>query len=299
MHVLVLMGGPDAEREVSLKSGGQVVAALRRGGARVEERVIDRPGLDELRGMPGEVVFPVLHGPWGEGGPLQELLVADGRPFVGCLPAAARLAMDKPASKKAVAEVGVPTPASQVVTEGEPMTLEPPLVLKPCDDGSSVDLRVCLTRADVDRERPGLHARRPRLMAESFIRGREMTVGMLEDRTLPIIEIRPKSGLYDYEAKYLRDDTEYLIDPDLPPGVAEAMRDFARKAWRRLGLRDVARVDFLLDERGPWFLEANTMPGMTDHSLVPKAAAHVGLPMERLTTLLAERAMARATVPSP
>ena len=299
MHVLVLMGGPDAEREVSLKSGGQVVAALRRGGARVEERVIDRPGLDELRGMPGEVVFPVLHGPWGEGGPLQELLVADGRPFVGCLPAAARLAMDKPASKKAVAEVGVPTPASQVVTEGEPVTLEPPLVLKPCDDGSSVDLRVCLTRADVDRERPGLHARRPRLMAESFIRGREMTVGMLEDRTLPIIEIRPKSGLYDYEAKYLRDDTEYLIDPDLPPGVAEAMRDFARKAWRRLGLRDVARVDFLLDERGPWFLEANTMPGMTDHSLVPKAAAHVGLPMERLTTLLAERAMARATVPSP
>jgi D-alanine-D-alanine ligase len=135
-------------------------------------------------------------------------------------------------------------------------------------------------------------------MAESFIRGREMTVGLLEDRTLPIIEIRPKSGLYDYEAKYLRDDTEYLIDPDLPPGTAEAMRDFARKAWRRLGLRDVARVDFLLDERGPWFLEANTMPGMTDHSLVPKAAAHVGLPMERLTTLLVERAMARATVTS-
>ncbi len=298
MHVLVLMGGPDAEHEVSLKSGGQVVAALRRGGARVEERVIDRPGLDELRGMPGEVVFPVLHGPWGEGGPLQELLVADGRPFVGCLPAAARLAMDKPAGKRAVAEVGVPTPASQVVTEGDPVTLEPPLVLKPCDDGSSVDLRVCLTRADVDRERPGLHARRPRLMAESFIRGREMTVGLLEDRTLPIIEIRPKSGLYDYEAKYLRDDTEYLIDPDLPPGTAEAMRDFARKAWRRLGLRDVARVDFLLDERGPWFLEANTMPGMTDHSLVPKAAAHVGLPMERLTTLLVERAMARATVTS-
>jgi D-alanine-D-alanine ligase len=298
MHVLVLMGGPDAEHEVSLKSGGQVVAALRRGGARVEERVIDRPGLDELRGMPGEVVFPVLHGPWGEGGPLQELLVADGRPFVGCLPAAARLAMDKPAGKRAVAEVGVPTPASQVVTEGDPVTLEPPLVLKPCDDGSSVDLRVCLTRADVDRERPGLHARRPRLMAESFIRGREMTVGLLEDRTLPIIEIRPKSGLYDYEAKYLRDDTEYLIDPDLPPGTAEAMRDFARKAWRRLGLRDVARVDFLLDERGPWFLEANTMPGMTDHSLVPKAAAHVGLPMERLTTLLVERAMARAAVTS-
>jgi D-alanine-D-alanine ligase len=246
--------------------------------------------------MPGEVVFPVLHGPWGEGGPLQELLLADGRPFVGCLPDAARLAMDKPASKRAVSEVGVPTPACQVVTAADTVTIAPPLVLKPCDDGSSVDLRVCLTQADLERERPGLHARRPRLMAESFIRGRELTVGLLEDRTLPIIEIRPKSGLYDYEAKYLRDDTEYLIDPDLPPGVAEAIRGLARKVWRRLGLRDVARVDFLLDERGPWFLEANTMPGMTDHSLVPKAAAHEALPMERLTVLLAERALARASV---
>jgi D-alanine-D-alanine ligase len=293
MHVLVLMGGPDAERDVSLKSGSQVAAALRRGGVQVEERVIDRPGGDELRRMPGEVVFPVLHGPWGEGGPLQELLVADGRPFVGCLPAAARLAMDKPASKRAVAEVGVPTPACEVVTAADPVMIATPLVLKPCDDGSSVDLRICMNQADVLRERPLLHARRPRLMAESFIRGRELTIGLLHGEPLPIIEIRPKSGLYDYEAKYLRDDTQYIVEPQLPAGVTEAIRDFAERAWRRLGLRDVARLDFLLDDRGPWFLEANTMPGFTDHSLVPKAAAHAGQPMERLTVMLAERALAR------
>lgn len=293
MNVLVLKGGPDAEREVSLRSGGMVAAALRRAGAVVHEQTIDRPGLEELRAMPGEVVFPVLHGPWGEGGVLQEILERDGRPYVGCAPAAARLAMDKPASKRAVAEVGVPTPDSQVLRAADRLTLSPPLVLKPCDDGSSVDLRVCGTAADAERARAELHPRRPVLLAESFIAGRELTIGLLEDRELPLIEVRPKCGLYDYEAKYNRDDTEYRLDPELPAGVADSIRRWARAAWTRLGLRDVARMDFMLDARGAWFLEANTMPGFTDHSLVPKAAAHAGLPMERLVIALAERALAR------
>ena len=293
MNVLVLKGGPDAEREVSLRSGAMVAAALRRAGAQVEEITIDRPGLAEIRAMPGDVVFPVLHGPWGEGGVLQEILEQDGRPYVGCTPRAARLAMDKPASKRAVAEDGVPTPASQVIRAGDALTLGAPLVLKPCDDGSSVDLRVCATAEDAARARSELHTRRPVLLAESFIEGRELTIGLLEDRELPLIEVRPKCGLYDYEAKYNRNDTEYRLDPELPPGVAESIRKWARMAWTRLGLRDVARMDFMLDARGPWFLEANTMPGFTDHSLVPKAAAHAGLPMERLVLGLAERAVAR------
>jgi len=293
MNVLVLKGGPDAEREVSLRSGGMVAAALRRAGAVVHEQTIDRPRLEELRAMPGEVVFPVLHGPWGEGGVLQEILERDGRPYVGCAPAAARLAMDKPASKRAVAEVGVPTPDSQVLRAADRLTLSPPLVLKPCDDGSSVDLRVCGTVADAERARAELHPRRPVLLAESFIAGRELTIGLLEDRELPLIEVRPKCGLYDYEAKYNRDDTEYRLDPELPAGVADSIRRWARAAWTRLGLRDVARMDFMLDARGAWFLEANTMPGFTDHSLVPKAAAHAGLPMEQLVIALAERALAR------
>jgi len=293
MNVLVLKGGPDAEREVSLRSGGMVAVALRRAGAVVHEQTIDRPRLEELRAMPGEVVFPVLHGPWGEGGVLQEILERDGRPYVGCAPAAARLAMDKPASKRAVAEVGVPTPDSQVLRAADRLTLSPPLVLKPCDDGSSVDLRVCGTAADAERARAELHPRRPVLLAESFIAGRELTIGLLEDRELPLIEVRPKCGLYDYEAKYNRDDTEYRLDPELPAGVADSIRRWARAAWTRLGLRDVARMDFMLDARGAWFLEANTMPGFTDHSLVPKAAAHAGLPMEQLVIALAERALAR------
>jgi len=293
MKVLLLKGGPDAEREVSLSSGGQVAAALRRAGVDVNEIIIDRPTLAELRAMSGDVVFPVLHGPWGEGGGMQELLAQDGRPYVGCEAAAARLAMDKPLSKRAVAEVGVPTPASQVIRAGDNLTLQPPLVLKPCDEGSSVDLRVCQTPEEVQRGLAELLPRRPELLAESFIRGRELTIGMLPDRELPLIEVRPKSGLYDFEAKYRRDDTEYLLDPELPAGVEDAIRRHARAAWNRLGLRDVARMDFMLDARGPWFLEANTMPGFTDHSLVPKAARHAGISMEMLVRGMAERALAR------
>jgi len=297
MKVLVLKGGPDAEREVSLKSGGMVAAALRRAGLEVNEVAIDRPTQAELASMQGEVIFPALHGPWGEGGPMQEMLERDGRPYIGCRPVAARLAMDKPASKRAVAEVGVPTPAAQVIGPNDALTLPAPLVLKPCDEGSSVDLRICLDAAQIERGRAELHPHRPTLLAESFIRGREVTIGLLADRDLPIIEVRPKGGTYDYEAKYLRDDTQYLLDPPLPSGVAEAVRRHARAAWNRLGLRDVARLDFMVDERGPWFLEANTMPGFTDHSLVPKAAAHAGIPMEQLVRSLVEGAAARAARP--
>jgi D-alanine-D-alanine ligase len=294
MKVLLLKGGPDAEHEVSLNSGRQVSAALRRAGMDVHDEIVGRLDQASLAALPGDVIFPVLHGPWGEGGPLQELLVADGRPFVGCLPAAARLAMDKPASKAAVASAGVPTPACQVLGPGDTLALGAPLILKPCDEGSSVDLRVCRTQDEAEVAMHELLTRRPRLMAEAFIEGAEVTAGILDGEVLPLIEIRPHGGLYDYEAKYLRDDTQYLLDPPLAPGVSNTIREHALRVWRCLGLRDLARVDFMVDARGPWFLEANTMPGMTDHSLVPKAAAHAGVPMETLVRRLVEQAAARA-----
>lgn len=293
MQVLVLKGGPDAERDVSLCSGANVASALRRAGLAVHEIAIDRPGLAEIKALPGDVVFPVLHGAWGEGGPLQELLEQDGRPYVGCQPKAARLAMDKVATKALVHELGVPTPRSQELHPGAALTLDGPVVLKPAEDGSSVDLRICRTMAEAERARMELQGRRTRLIAEEFIQGRELTVGLIDGECLPIIEIRPRSGTYDYEAKYHRDDTQYLLAPDLPPGIAEAVRAFSQAAWHALGCRDVARADFMLDERGPWFLEINTMPGFTDHSLVPKAARHAGTRMEDLVSGLVHRALAR------
>ena len=294
LRVTVLMGGPDAEHDVSLRSGSQVVAALRESGLQVTPFVVDRPSIDELRALEADVIFPVLHGPFGEGGPLQERLEAAGVPFVGCGSSASRLGMDKLACKRAVAAAGVPTPEAEPLIAGLPSRLEPPVVLKPIDDGSSVGVRLCSTPREVAEARRDLEPRFERLMIERLVRGREITVGLLDGHPLPIIEIVPAEGFYDYQAKYLRDDTRYVIDPSIDPTHAEQCRRHAVAAWQAIGCRDLARVDFLLDEDGPWFLEINTMPGMTDHSLLPKAATHAGCPMPMLCRLLVERAWSRA-----
>ena len=294
LRVAVLMGGPDAEHDVSLLSGAQVVAALRAAGLHATPFVVDRPSVDELRRLEADVVFPVLHGPFGEGGPLQERLEAAMVPFVGCGSAASRLGMDKLACKRAVAAAGVPTPDAEVLMPGLQSRLEPPVVIKPTDDGSSVGVRLCPTPKDVADARRDLEPRFERLMIERLVRGRELTVGLLDGHALPIIEIVPAEGFYDYEAKYLRNDTRYLIDPPIDPSHAEQCRRHAVAAWQAIGCRDLARVDFLLDDDGPWFLEINTMPGMTDRSLLPKAAERAGCPMPMLCRSLAERAWSRS-----
>src|SRR5262245_31919145 len=270
--VLVLMGGPDAEREVSLMSGNQVAQALRATGRfRIIEQVLDKPTVFELKAMASghsaDVVFPVLHGTWGEGGRLKELLEAVGLPYVGSTPVPAALAMDKLKTKAILAAESVPTPPSQELrTAKEACTIKPPLVIKPVDDGSSVDLRICRTPSEVELARKELHPKRGRLMAEQYIKGREITAGIACGRSLPLIEIIPsaKVEFYDYEAKYTRDDTRYVIDPELPAGIAQRCVDIAQIAYTRLGCRDVARIDIMLDAcGGVWFLEINTMPGFT------------------------------------
>ena len=293
-RVLVLMGGPDAEREISIRSGSRVAAALRESGRfSVEERIIDGLTPEELSAIPADVIFPVLHGPWGEGGPLQDVLEADGRPYVGSRPRASRISMDKMASKLFVRAAGVRTPPAREVRPGQPIELPLPFVIKPIEDGSSVGVRHCVTPEDVEKARADLEGHHPRLMAESLITGREMTVGILERETLPIIEIVPAVRFYDYEAKYERSDTQYIVDPELPAGAADEMNHAARIAYERIGCRDVARVDFILNEDGAWFLEINAMPGMTDHSLVPKAAQHAGVSFPDLCSRLAMRALGR------
>jgi D-alanine-D-alanine ligase len=292
-HVIVLMGGPDAEREVSLMSGREVASALRRSGRfRVTDLVIDRPDVEDLRSMGGDVVFPVLHGPWGEGGPLQALLERSGVPYVGSGPAAAALAMDKMTTKSLAAAAGIPTPPAQTITAGQLCAIAPPLVLKPVDDGSSVDLAICRSEGEVSAARRRLHARRSRLMAERYVAGRELTVGIVNGRALPVIEIRPAEGVYDYQAKYHRDDTGYVIDPELPHGCP--VQRYALEANRILSCRDLARVDFILDRDGPWLLEVNTMPGFTSHSLVPMAARSIGIEMPELCSSLVGAALSRA-----
>jgi len=296
--VVVLMGGPDAEREVSLMSGAEVAGALRAAQLfEVIDRVIDAPSADELaalvRDTRADAVFPVLHGGWGEGGPLQERLDAIGVPYVGSGAASSALAMDKMGTKTLLAGAGVRSPEAIVLDTGDPCPLAPPLVLKPNDDGSSVDLRICRTRDEIESARTLLHPKRGTLLAERYIAGRELTVGVIEGTPLPVIEIVPAVEFYDYEAKYTSPDTRYLLDPTLPPGIADRITRDTMLAWERIGCRDVARADFMLDGDGAWFLEINTMPGFTTHSLVPMAARHAGRNLPALCADLARAALRR------
>lgn len=300
MHVLVLGGGPDAEREVSLTSSKAVAEGLATvAGMQVTYQVIDRIGRAELERLPGEVVFPVLHGPWGEGGPLQDVLEASGRPFVGCRSAAARTAMDKMASKLAASMSGIATKPAAVFSArdaGCPCSF--PVVMKPVHEGSSVGVSfatdaatwavACKKTAEDIKQHPS----RVYMVEEAVVGGRELTVGVLDGVPLDPVEICPAVKFYDYDAKYHSDETRYVVDPALPTGVKTQVQAAAATLFRAIGARHLARVDFLLDAEGrPWLLEINTMPGFTGHSLLPMAANAAGMPFAALCARLVEFAV--------
>ena len=296
IRVAVLMGGPDAEREVSLQSGEQVAMALGNDPSiEVVRRVVDRPTAAEIASLGVDAVFPVLHGPFGEGGPMQEILDATGLPYVGCRPKAAALAMDKLATKMLADQVGVPTPGSREVRPGEPIDLEPPLVLKPANEGSSVGLRICRDRAAVEAARRELEPVTPRLMAERYIRGREVTVGVLDGKVLPIIEIRPAVEFYDYEAKYLDEGSKSLIPADLPAATVAEVQRLTVAAFRAIDAAGLARVDFLLsrDTGAIYVNEINTMPGFTNISMYSKMWEASGIGYAALVDRLIQLAIER------
>ena len=294
IRVAVLMGGPDPEHDVSLASGREVASALRHDPMlEVSEHEIDRPDVNALLELGADVIFPVLHGPFGEGGPLQERLESSRIPFVGSDSRASAAGMDKCETKRRCLDSEIPTLEWSELHPGASCELAFPLVMKPVDEGSSIGVRICRDPSEFAEARHDLEGAHRRLMAERLATGRELTVGIISDEALPLIEIVPKSGRYDYEAKYERDDTAYILDPQLPRGIAETCTTRALKLWQTIGARDVARVDFIFDGRECWVLEINTMPGFTRHSLVPKAAAHVGRNMTTLCGSLVRAALER------
>ena len=296
--VAVLMGGPDAEREVSIQSGLAVAAALRDAGWLVHEHVIGKLDEAALRSLTGDLVFPALHGPWGEGGPLQTLLESDGRPFVGSSAAVAALCMDKAETKALAESLGIATPAWSVVRERRGCPLPPPVAIKPNDDGSSIDLHLCDSQSSADEAVNAMVSDRGSALVERWVSGRELTVGVVCGEPLPIIEIVSSSGVYDYAAKYDRDDTRYIVDPPLEDRHRERMIESTRVLCAQAGIRHVARVDYLLDEDGPWLLEINTMPGFTSHSLLPMAADAQRWDMPTLCDRLVRAAIWSDTAPS-
>ncbi len=291
LTVLVLGGGPDRERPVSLRSAAAVAEALRQAGHRTVERDVlpdDLSALDEAH----EVVFPVLHGAWGEGGPLQAILEAHGKPFVGWGSDAAAVAMDKAQTKRVAEELGLDTPESEVVQPGGAATLGPPVVVKPNDDGSSVGVHICTDEQAVGAALDAITREHGCALVERFVAGHELTVGVLDGEALPVIEIVPTVDFYDYDAKYDRDDTDYRFEIALPDEVLVAMGADAVALHRGLGGRHLSRVDFIVDEaERAWLLEINTLPGFTSHSLLPMAAQEAGLGMPALCDRLVSLAL--------
>ncbi len=295
-------------------SGAEVAGALREAGHEVREADVlpdDSSALDDFRGWGGDVVFPVLHGRWGEGGALQRKLAERGLPFVGSDADAAERCIDKHRTKQVFERHGIATPAYELVGPGERPTLAPPVVVKVPDEGSSIGLAICHTAGRLDDALLDLRKMSPTLLVEQFIAGYELTVGVIDSaptpapgssslaprnerrpaETLPPIHVVPAETYYDYDAKYTRDDTQYRFELPGPVGLERVLRDTAYHAYHCLGCRHLARVDFILDEAGQlWCIEVNTMPGFTTHSLLPMAARQAGLTFPMLVDHLARLA---------
>jgi D-alanine-D-alanine ligase len=296
LAITVMLGGPSAEREVSLRSGAAVAQALRSLGHDVTE--LDPKLPDWALPPKTEVVFLALHGTYGEDGAVQAKLEELGVPYTGCGPAASRIAFDKVLTKQRCLESGVPT-AKFIVIESTaaswPMGWQPPVVLKPVRQGSSVGLQFVERVSDWSNALTEAMRYDDRVLMEERIIGRETTVGILDGETLPVVEVRPKQGVYDYLTKYTSGASEYLCPAPFDPEIAERIQAAALATFKAIGGRDYARVDVMVRLTGePVVLEINTLPGMTETSLLPKAAAAAGLSYADLCQRMVDLALRRA-----
>jgi D-alanine-D-alanine ligase len=277
--ITVMLGGPSAEREVSLKTGAAVAKALRSLGHTVHE--LDPR--DDAWTLPEgtQVVFLALHGTYGEDGQAQARLEKLGVPYTGCDPEASRIAFDKVLTKERCVAAGIPTAKFMVFDAPGatwPMGWQPPVVLKPVRQGSSVGLQFVERVVDFSAALSEALRYDAQVLMEERIVGRETTVGILDGQALPVVEVRPKKGAYDYTNKYTAGNTEYFCPAPFDPPVTEAIQAAALGAFQAIGGRDYARVDVMVRADGsPVVLEVNTLPGMTETSLLPKAAAAAGM----------------------
>ena len=294
--VAVLLGGKSAEREVSLKSGSMVLAALKKKGVDAHPFDPKERDLQDLLRERFARVFIALHGRFGEDGTLQGVLEWLGIPYTGSGVLASALAMDKLRTKRLWAAEGLPTAAYEVLSQETDLKaaarrLGTPLFVKPASEGSSVGMTKVKKAADLEEAYALAVNYDPVVIAEKFIDGPELTIGILGEQALPIIRIETPREFYDYEAKYIANDTRYLIPCGVSAAKEKQIQALSLKAFQALGCRGWARVDVMLDKRGrPYLLEINTSPGMTDHSLVPMAAKAVGISYEDLCLRILEMA---------
>lgn len=295
LKITVMFGGPSAEREVSLCSGKAVAEALRSRGHEIFE--LDPRESDWQLPPATDVVFLALHGTYGEDGTVQAELDKLGALYTGCDAAASRIGFDKVLTKERCVAAGVPTARFTVVNSANtpwPMGWNPPVVLKPVCQGSSVGLQFVERVADWSAGLTEALRHDERVLVEEKISGREGTVGILGGEPLPIVEVRPKAGIYDYKTKYSVGTTDYLCPAPFDAATTQRIQAAALAAFAAIGGRDYSRVDVMVKANGePVVLEVNTLPGMTETSLLPKAAAAAGIPYAELCERMVNLALKR------
>lgn len=303
LRVAVLLGGPSAEREVSLQSGAAVAAALSAAGHSVVQ--VD-PALVEARDFNWrsvDVAFIALHGRFGEDGQIQQILETAGVPYTGSDVTASRLAISKSATKERFLQQGVPTAPYVLIHESDSAhhitrqasTLGFPLVVKPDTQGSSLGVTIVPSIETLPIALTRCFQYDPFGLLERWIAGTEWTAGFVDDLALPLIHIETDRAFFDYHAKYKDEGTGYRFDGNVTASIQQQIARAAGDACHAVGTRGVARVDLMLDsEDRPWVLEVNTVPGMTDHSLVPKAAAQAGMSFTELCERCLQSALTQA-----
>ena len=309
LHVAVLMGGWSNERPVSLMSGEGVATALAERGHRVTRIDMDRDVAARLAEAAPDVVFNALHGTPGEDGTVQGMMDLMGLSYTHSGMVTSVIAIDKELTKQALVPHGIPMPGGRIVETREIFERDPlarPYVLKPVNEGSSVGVAIVTDEGNygnpISRDAKGPWQEFDRLLAEPFIRGRELTTAVLGDRALMVTELKPKSGFYDFDAKYTEGMTEHVCPADLPEDITQACLDIALRAHRLLGCKGCSRTDFRWDDErgveGLFVLETNTQPGMTPLSLVPEQAAKLGISYGELVEIIIADALAEKGKPA-
>lgn len=292
MSVALMMGGPGKEREVSLRSGAAVAGALSQCGARVHAMDVTGPGFQLPRGT--QLVFNMIHGTFGEDGELQSLLERRGVPYTGEDAAGSRLAFDKIETKVCFDRAGVPTSAWKSVRRDDNPECKIPCVIKAPCQGSSVGVHLIHAAEEISAALEDCFQYGDCVLVEEFFPGRELTVGILGNRALPVVEIVPHDGFYDYEHKYTKGASEYHVPAGISAELTAEVQSAALAACRALDLKIYSRVDILLAPDGKLnVLEINTIPGMTETSLLPKAAAVAGLGFSALCEEISGLSLAR------
>ncbi len=303
LHVAVLMGGWSSERPVSLMSGEGVASALEDRGHKVTRIDMDRDVPVRLAEAKPDVVFNALHGAPGEDGTVQGMMDLMGLTYTHSGMVTSVIAIDKELTKQALVPHGIPMPTGRIVSTADLFAGDPmprPYVLKPVNEGSSVGVAIVTAEGNygnpINPQSRGPWQEFDRLLAEPFIRGRELTAAVLGDRALMVTELKPKSGFYDFDAKYTDGMTEHVCPAEIPAEITEACLDLALRAHQLLGCKGCSRTDFRWDDEqglaGLFVLETNTQPGMTPLSLVPEQAKHLGMSYGELVEAIIADALA-------